>query len=232
MSKRNEIIDPKDYRPKRPGLMYTEVLGWVDFGHAIGGDVVNILQQFRAGELSGKPYYVIEYRQTMRVKKLLRFGTGCYMRFLVKRGRTQSEIHSIALSIIMFTAVSFEQWQSMPWFSWYTDSGFSCEDLVSDLLGFYSVVRPMNYLAIIKPVSKEAALRRWDYYGPIGSFKNTGFKPLLFPDPQDKSVAHKPYKANLPSCMTTIIPYRNFKSDVVRVVEFLGIRNSVEGIEF
>lgn len=37
------------------------------------------------------------------------------------------------------TAKRFEAWQNSFIFNWYTDSGFSAEDLVSDLIGFYRV---------------------------------------------------------------------------------------------
>ncbi|MDI5823548.1 hypothetical protein MJI95_39555, partial [Salmonella enterica subsp. enterica serovar Kentucky] len=42
------------------------------------------------------------------------------------------------------------------------------------------------------------------FYGPVGSFKNDGFRPILFPDPKDPCVKHKPYKVNLPHFMTWI----------------------------
>ncbi|EIS28458.1 hypothetical protein YPPY54_1978, partial [Yersinia pestis PY-54] len=54
-------------------------------------------------------------------------------------------------------------------FNLVTDSGFSGEDLVSDLLGFYRVFSIPSPFEILRPVSKEEALKRWDYYGPIGS---------------------------------------------------------------
>ncbi|MBP2169830.1 hypothetical protein J2125_003022 [Erwinia toletana] len=44
-----------------------------------------------------------------------------------------------------------------------------------------SVQNPFNQLW---PVSKKEALKRWDYYGKIGSWKNETFQPLLFPDPE------------------------------------------------
>lgn len=117
------------------------------------------------------------------------------------------------------TAIAFENWQTMPFFSWYTDSGFSAEDLVSDLLGFYKAVRPQNYWPWLKIVSKEAALRRWDYYGALGSFKNRGFNPLLFPDPADTRIPHIPYKGRLPNFMMSIRPFTQFDSDIVRRID-------------
>jgi len=57
MSKRSEIIDGI-YAPSRPkGLVYTEVLGWVDLGHAQGTDIQNLLSQITQGESSKKEFY-------------------------------------------------------------------------------------------------------------------------------------------------------------------------------
>ncbi|MFX2609523.1 hypothetical protein [Enterobacter mori] len=39
MSKRSEIIDGKFAETEKYGLIYTEVLGWVDLGHAQGDDI-------------------------------------------------------------------------------------------------------------------------------------------------------------------------------------------------
>lgn len=83
--------------------------------------------------------------------------------------------------MMMTLARRFEGLQNSFPFSWATDSGFSGEDLVLDLLGFYRVVACMSGIfSHLKPVSQADALRRWDHYGKIGSWKNETFKPLLF----------------------------------------------------
>ncbi|MDU4092659.1 MAG: DUF4056 domain-containing protein [Pantoea sp.] len=216
MSERKDVIDPQAPGTKKHGLVYSEVLGWIDLGHARGGDITDCLWQMERGEASGQSYYLVEYAQTMMYKQIT---TGRCSRWNIKRGRTLAERHSITLALMMETAIAFENWQSMPFFSWYTDSGFSAEDLVSDLLGFYKVVRPQNYWPWLKIVSKEAALRRWDYYGALGSFKNRGFNPLLFPDPADIHVPHIPYKGRLPNFMMSIRPFTQFDSDIVRRID-------------
>ncbi|WP_338327840.1 hypothetical protein [Rosenbergiella epipactidis] len=53
-------------------------------------------------------------------------------------------------------------------------------------LGFYRVISNYDPLLMLRPVSKEDALARWDYYGKIGNWKNKKFQPLLFPDPKKK----------------------------------------------
>jgi len=217
VSKREDILDSSRFGSEngiRRGLLYSEVLGWLDMGHARGDDIRELMAQFATGEASGKPYYLVRYEQTMGMS---RFNTGRFNAWEIKKGRTLTERRSIALTIMMNTAVAFENWQSMPWFSWYTDSGFSAEDLVSDLFGFYKVTYPRTYWGELKIVSKESALRRWDHYRPIGHYKNTGFLPLLFPDPANKFTCPRPYKGVLPRFMMQVTPYRiTPENDVVR----------------
>lgn len=120
--------------------------------------------------------------------------------------------------MMMNTSWKFEGLQSLKLFSWYTDSGFSGEDLVSDLLGFYRAVLPGVYSYRLRPVSYESALRRWDHYGAIGSHKNDGFRPIHFPDPADRCVKHYPYKGHLPKFLTWIQPWSDFTAGVVKPV--------------
>ncbi len=226
MSKRHEIIEPPSALGTTTGLIYTEVLGWVDLGHALGHDIRQLLSQFQQGESAPGNYYLVTYEQRMRAKFL---ATGRYVRWNIKKGRTQDDINSIALAMMMRTACLFEEWQAKPWFSWYTDSGFSGEDLVSDLLGFYHVTHPVDYMRLIKPVSKQAALRRWDFYGAIGTLKNRSFKPLLFPDPAAKGIAHQPYHAELPHFMRLVTPFTHFDSDIVRIIDNSSISVEIGG---
>ena len=106
----------------------------------------------------------------------------------------------------MTTAMKFENLQSLKYFSWYTDSGFSSEDLVSDLFGFYRVMIPGLYRERVRPVGYDSAVRRWDYYGAVGAYKNTGFCLIISPNPDDLCLKHMPYKATLPRFMTWIKP--------------------------
>lgn len=195
MSKRSDITGNEGTFLSRTsrGLIYTQELGWLDLGHARGTDIAKLLEQFRRGESGIKSYYRISYRQTMVYKKPV-FTTGRFVEWEVKRGRSCSEIASIALAIMMHTAYMFETWQTH--FSWVTDSGFSAEDLVSDLLGFYSVVRPANYIGRLTIDTKEKASRRWDLYGAVGQHKNKSFLPLLYPDPDNPRGRHSPTTGN------------------------------------
>lgn len=54
MSKRSDIMDGKYAVTSKAGLIYTEVLGWVDLGHARGDDIRELLRQMATGESSKK----------------------------------------------------------------------------------------------------------------------------------------------------------------------------------
>lgn len=97
--------------------------------------------------------------------------TGKYIEWRIKRGRTYYEQQSITLAMMMTCARKFEAFQSAFPNNLVTDSGFSGEDLVSDLLGFYRVMSIHNPFHILRPLNKDEALRRWDHYGPIGSLR-------------------------------------------------------------
>lgn len=225
MSTRNDIIDPAYVQTAQYGLVYSEILGWIDVGHAAGDDIRRLLAQMTCGENGSAPYYDVVYSQSMyKIRKLL--GVGVHARWRMRKGTSLQQRHSIALAIMMRTAVRFETLQASFPFSWSTDSGYSAEDLVSDLLGFYRVIRPMNYFPLLKIVSKAEAYKRWDYYGPIGNFKNKLFKPLIFPDP---SRAHhtKPYYGQLPPFMTFIQPYSSFGDDNVKIITNDGVHMNI-----
>lgn len=234
MSKRSEIIDGKYTGTSSIGLVYTEVLGWVDLGHAQGKDIRDLLNKIEQGEASGKEFYDITYSQGMTSRwGLLR--SGKLVTWRIKHGRPYWEQKSIALAMMMAVARKFETFQGTFPNNIVTDSAFSGEDLVSDLLGFYRVVSVQNPFSMLRPVSKAEALKRWDYYGKIGSWKNETFQPLLFPDP-GKSPHAKPRKGLLPPFMRTIFPYNDFRSGNVilsnhsKTFEILGASNGRQGL--
>ncbi|QCZ27744.1 hypothetical protein [Leclercia adecarboxylata] len=79
-------------------------------------------------------------------------------------------------------------------------------------------------------MSHESALRRWDYYGAVGSFKNPGFKPIIFPDLDDPCVKHEPYIAELPMFMKWLYPWDDFTSGIVNVLTENGTSFGYTGI--
>jgi len=215
MSKRSEIIDGNKAATEKYGLVYTEVLGWVDLGHAQGTDIRNLLSQMMQGEASGKEFYDVRYSQGM-TGLWGQVRSGKVMSWQIKRGRDYFERQRIALAMMMAMAQRFESFQGSFPNNLVTDSGFSGEDLVSDLLGFYRVVSIQNPFHMLRPVSKTEALKRWDHYGKIGNWKNETFQPLLFPDPE-KNPHARPHKGELPPFMKTVWPYDDFSSgNVIR----------------
>lgn len=215
MSERSDVKELATAINEKHGLVYSEVLGWIDMGHAKGTDIKVLLDRMQQGEMSDQPSYSVSYAQSMKLRSV----GACYgasTQWKIKRGRSLHERHSIALAMMMATARRFEgDVQGWP-FNWFRDSGFSAEDLVSDLLGFYTVARGTSYFPLLKIVSKEKALRRWDHYGPIGKYKNTTFQPLLFPDPDIEANKHaKPFLSALPPFMMTIQPFSSFNNSTV-----------------
>lgn len=234
MSKRKDIVDGARAAELPAGLIYTEVLGWIDLGHARGVDIRDLLRNIQQGEASGKEFYEVRYSQGMTSPYgILRSGKVVTWR--IKHGRPDWEQKSIALAMMMTVARKFEAFQGQFPNNWVTDSSFSGEDLVSDLLGFYRVVSIQNPFSILRPISKAEALKRWDYYGKIGCWKNETFQPLLFPDPE-KFPHTRPRKGLLPPFMRTIFPYNDFQSGNVilpqhgKTFEILGASNGREGL--
>ncbi|NNS05884.1 Phage protein [Erwinia rhapontici] len=220
MSTRNEIIDGSQAASARGGLIYTEVLGWIDLGHARGDDIRILMSKFDAGEAMSASRYDATYAQSM-VSPYRIIRVGKFIKWRIRKGRPYQERKSIALAMMMTMARKFEAFQGSFPNNMVTDSGFSGEDLVSDLLGFYRVVSVQNPFAMLRPVSKAEALKRWDYYGKIGSWKNETFRPLLFPNPERFPNA-KPRLGQLPNFMQAIKPYNDWKSGNVAIATMDG----------
>ncbi|GLR10190.1 hypothetical protein GCM10007905_29100 [Mixta theicola] len=157
MSKRSDIIDGSKATTEKYGLVYTEVLGWIDLGHAQGKDIRALLDNINRGEASGQQYYDVTYSQGMTSPYGLA-RAGKLVTWRIKRGRPYWERKSIALSMMMTVARKFEAFQGAFPNNFVTDSGFSGEDLVSDLLGFYRVVSIDRPFEMLRPVSKQEAL--------------------------------------------------------------------------
>ncbi|MFG0603052.1 MULTISPECIES: hypothetical protein [Delftia] len=113
-----------------------------------------------------------------------RISSGVKREYIVRHNLSVAEKKSVALAIFMEVSLEFEAHQELfPKF--VTDSGFSQEDLVSNLIGFHigvGTVTLAEVIAMAKPVSKETALAIWDRNGAVGSHKNRGFKPMYSPD--------------------------------------------------
>lgn len=211
MTKRSDIIDGSMAASRRYGLIYTKRCGWVDLGHA-NGDGARILWNQINNE-TGNPslthsgYHIITYRQMMgnRYVKI-----GIYKRYEILKGMTDAEKRSVALSIFLAVSKDFESFQGNWFFRHFTNSSFSAEDLVSDLIGFYRAVYPTKqFLQTCEPVSKDIALKIWDTYGAVGDNKNKSIIPYLYPLPGVKNSG--PMSAPLPKELNTIVPAKQGK---------------------
>lgn len=180
MSKREDIDGGR--------LIYTCNCGWVDLGHAnptrtsrphVGA--LALWDQIKSESGVSSEYddgFQVIYTQDMGKWGVTAGETGYYF---VKRGLTTVKQESIALAIFQEISLKFETMQgSFPFGTFTSDSSFSQEDLVSNLIGFYRAVRPqVDYLSLCQAVSKDASKAVWDAEGSVGSVKNKNFKPVF-----------------------------------------------------
>ncbi|MDX7999043.1 hypothetical protein FE394_07485 [Xenorhabdus sp. Reich] len=214
-------------------LVYTEKLGWLDLGHANGDDARKLMLSLYLGDNTTKEsYFIVRYVQYMgRGRK---YGTSIKTRWIVRKGLSLHDMKRVALTIMMYTTHSFESYQDSFPFTLFSDSGYSGEDLISNLFGFYQAINDINYLPQAGVLSKEEAFKRWDYYGPIGKYKNKTFRPLLFPDPEKHPNNARPYHTSLPGFLNTITPISDIKTrqDVILIEDasWINIGKEYAGI--
>jgi LysM repeat protein len=216
MSSRNDIIGGSEINyGTTSGLVYTCKCGWLDLGHAWfhssrpNQSAANLWKQVKSEEGEKTPnnlWFKVTYEQLMS-----KFGAsrGTSIEFAVKLGISKVEQEQVALGIFMMVSLAFEKVQGEAQYAWYSDSSFSAEDLVSNLVGFYRAVRPGHaYIKMCEPVSKEAALKIWDGYGAVGRsiYKVREFRPLFFPCSECPNGVDSFRMGRLPDFLNTIIP--------------------------
>ena len=172
----------------RGRLVYTCRCGWIDRNHSstttsrpfVGAN--NLWNQIvnETGRRSRFPGdqngFRVSYRQDAR---LLRQNVGVTKHYLVKAGLSRAIKEQVALAIFQEVSMAFEDFQG--WGSFISDSSFSVEDLISNLISFYNAVRPnIDYEGLCQPVSVDASYKVWDTYGAVGSHKNRVFRPIYF----------------------------------------------------
>lgn len=206
MSSRGDIIDGNQATGSRKGLIYTKQCGWVDLGHARPDGANGLWQELKLHNHGiGNENHKLQYSQWMQKRGV---RVGITKRYAIKKGLNRSEMKSIALSIFMDVSGEFEAFQNNWLFRKFTNSGYSAEDLVSDLIGFYRAVEPnIDYIQLCEPVSKETALYIWDTYGSVGENKNREFAPYLFP--LSPNSGGGPMCADIPWFLNAIIPAKN-----------------------
>jgi hypothetical protein len=194
-------------------LIYTCNCGWIDLGHlnsietprnrnASAAYLWKDVSLERGLQIGGQAdRHLIMYEQ-----KMSRFGLsrGFAKFYSIKRGLSITAKRSVALSIFMDVSLGFESVQAS--LSTLTDSGFSEEDLVSNLIGFYVVVyESLDWRTLCKPVSKDASLKIWDVDGSVGSRKNKAFVPKFHECDECKS-KHHVIRPQLPALFNSIQP--------------------------
>lgn len=103
-------------------------------------------------------------------------------RYVVKHGLNVAEKKSVALSIFIEISLRFENLQLFAEWLGIGQSGFSQEDLISNLIGFYigvGEISQYNALKLCHPVSLATAYEIWDREGAVGVNKNRSFSPRL-----------------------------------------------------
>lgn len=221
MSTRSDIIDGTQAESATSGLVYTKKAGWIDLGHArpkgarelweavlYERDTPFLKNTKPISPSDLKDWFVIRYHQQMTGYKMTFSESRDYA---IKRKLPLKTKQSIALAIFMDVSLDFEGMQASWPYTIRTDSGYSVEDLISNLIGFHRAVFPgKKYVDMCEPVSRETSLKLWDTYGAVGSYKNGAFMPVLFPPINEKDNSHgKPYRGALPTFLNVIQPNRS-----------------------
>lgn len=134
----------------------------------------------------GAPGYKVTYKQDMG-----KWGVtaGVSRTYLVRYRLSPKEKREVALAIFVEVSELFEGFQGrFPW-NIVTGSGFSQEDLVSNLLSFYIGIGDYTLpqvLALCKKVSTEAALAIWDREGNVEEKKDKAFRPAFAKEPGEE----------------------------------------------
>ena len=181
-------------------LVYSCKGGWIDKNHAlktttrafVGAD--NLWKQIlnETGDKSKAPG-VNGFKVTY-IQDATKMRIGVTKNYCVKSGLPLNIRESVALAIFQEVSMEFESLQG--WGALISDSSFSVEDLVSNMIGFYKVVRPgPDYVALCQPVSIAASLKIWDTKGAVGTHKNKKFEPVFFDC--DECTAKGPYPIEL-----------------------------------
>ncbi len=143
--------------------------------------VIQCKRDGKARFADGSTGYPVHYKQHMGNKY---YKTGVTGHYLIRKDLNLPQRKSVALAIFMQISQEFEGLQAgFPW-GVLTDSGFSQEDLVSNLIGFYVAIGEISKQEALDKchqVPTNDALKIWDVNGSVGSNKNKTFTPQLAP---------------------------------------------------
>ncbi|MDD3005440.1 hypothetical protein [Flavobacterium sp.] len=199
-SEYNDKINQK-YRDaiKKGLIVYTCNCGWIDRTHAfmesnrpnISADKLWKQIKNETGTKSNSPNesgFLVIYRQDATVTSFLP-PIGVTRKYFVEYGLDVEVKEKIALSILQEVSIAFEELQSYGSLIGRGDSSFEPADLVSNLLGFYSVIRPSlsesKIFELAKRFSTKDSLNLFDQYPDTFTnikYKNKKFTPIFFPN--------------------------------------------------
>lgn len=205
MSSRNDITEYVSSKNQRYGLIYTKQCGWIDLGHANPEGARALWKDILVGQSAchKEGYSKVTYKQSMRKIGLTASAGKTYQ---INDSLNLSEQRSVALSIFLDVTLQFESMQSNWFYSLFTDSGFSSEDVASDILGFYRALYPkIDFLKQCEPMPKAYALKVWDRFGAVGASKIRGPGIYLY-EIDIKSGRSSAQCANLPPFLNTVAP--------------------------
>lgn len=180
-------------------LVYSCRGGWIDKNHAlkttsrafVGAD--NLWKQILNETGRKSKFPGVDGFQVTYIQDATRMRVGVTKNYCIRTGLSLAIKESVALAIFQEVSMKFEAMQGL---AFWSDSSFSVEDLVSNMIGFYKAVRPgPDYVALCQPVSIEASLKIWDTKGAVGSHKNKKFEPVYFDC--DECTAKGPYPIEL-----------------------------------
>jgi hypothetical protein len=176
MTTRADIIGPEGFTPGVKGrLIYTCNCGWIDLGHANPAGARSLISEVRAA--AAKPGGgIVVYGQSAHGISL---SHGWYY---VRGGLSPAEQDSVALGIYQRVTEQFESAQGLVG----SDSSFSQEDLVSNLIGFHAAATGEKVENLVrahcgKILSKAEAESVWDQTGGVGANRNRKWEPLIQP---------------------------------------------------
>lgn len=199
MTDRSDLVpDARGFRR----VSYTCRYGFVDWGHAspgrpsdpnslaalhrqltterglwVGSDTLDL-------RLNGRPAFLLTYGMGMGKRVFgMKLGISTMSHWVVQRQLNVRQREAVALGMLRLATLEFERIQERMGLS----SGFSAEDLPSNILGLLSLFRGLSdqqLRAMLGEVDVKASTDVWDRHlgrGGLGATKNRDFAPRLFP---------------------------------------------------
>jgi RHS repeat-associated protein len=153
-------------------LIYTCNCGWIDWTHATRNVALDVIDQVRGrrGRKSENYNGFMVSSRMMMGPKWFRVGPD-FSDFFVQFGLGEVQEEEVALAIYNQVSLDFERFQKDTWIYFPANSsGFSIEDLPSDLIGFYRALRGYTKEQILKfcvPLDSVESGRAWDESGGL-----------------------------------------------------------------